>query len=184
MTGHWSQDRPSSENSRVASRVQIANQVCCPASLVLPLCQTEESLLTGWWSGRAPTCQLDTDRGRDLHKRGKGGGGGVNEWVNEWKLASGKAMFFQTCSDQTKYVLINTSLCKSIPKQLNQRRNVWSRCPCSLCTFPARTDAQDVTFYSIEEVTLHHKDVARQHPCCAHFSSVSMITRPCQIWAR
>lgn len=30
--------------------------------------------------------------------------------------------------------------------------------------------AQHVTFHSIEEVTLHHKDVARQHPRCPDLS--------------
>lgn len=36
--------------------------------------------------------------------------------------------------------------------------------------FPTQNkNAQDVTFLSIEEVTLHHKDVARQHPHCALF---------------
>lgn len=55
-------------------------------------------------------------------------------------------------------------------QQLNQWRNV--------CMYGAVVSAlsvlshpgpQDVTFLSIQEITLHHKDVARQHPHCAHF---------------
>lgn len=35
---------------------------------------------------------------------------------------------------------------------------------------------QDVTFLSIEEVTLHHNDVARQHPHSARFPFDDNVT--------
>lgn len=39
----------------------------------------------------------------------------------------------------------------------------------SVFSQPEPTHSQDVTFLSIEEVTLHQKGVARQPPCSADF---------------
>lgn len=65
--------------------------------------------------------------------------------------------------------LTSASLCKHITTapSVEEHSELLSRL--ALSTFPPRTNSQNVTFLPIEEVTLHHKDVARQHPCRAHF---------------
>lgn len=91
-------------------------------------------------------------------------GGG---WMNESQRVGRQCFSRHAQMGLNMFRLIHFSVRTS--QQLNLWRNVWSCCLCSLSTFPPRTDTQDVTFYSIEEVTLHHKDVARQHPRCSHF---------------